>query len=111
MQIWLSTTDVDTVKKGMKMGIVGGVTTNLSTISQSKKTLEDLIESMLHAQQGPVAVQVSAEKAREMIHQGEALYAFSNRIIIKIPVTAEGIEAIYAFMKWEHGRSSLPADT
>jgi transaldolase len=96
MQIWLDTAELPLIEKAAKMGILYGVTTNPSIAAQSKLPLEDLIEGLLKIQKGPLAVQVTANDALTMIRQAEALHQFSGRIIVKIPVTEDGLMAIHA---------------
>jgi transaldolase len=96
MQIWLDTADIPLIEKATKMGILHGVTTNPTIVAQSNLPLEDLIEAILKIQNGPVTVQVTAGDTRRMTEQAEALYRFSDRIIVKIPATEEGFEAIHA---------------
>lgn len=96
MEIWLDTAEIDCIQNANDMGILHGVTTNPSIVAKSKWALEELLEIVLQVQKGPVTAQVTAQKAPEMIHQGEALAQFSPRIVIKVPVTQEGLKAIYA---------------
>lgn len=96
MQIWLDTADIQLIEKAKKMGVIYGVTTNPSIVAESPLTLEDLIGKILEIQRGPVTVQVTANGAEQMVLQAEALYHFSNRIIVKIPATEEGFAAIHA---------------
>lgn len=95
MKIWLDTTDVEFVKHASRLGIVAGVTTNPSLISKSPLSLTNIIEGLLEAQSGPITVQVVSNKAQEMVQQGLDFFSKSNRIIIKIPMTEEGLEAIH----------------
>lgn len=97
MEIWLDTIDFDLIKKAKNMGILYGITTNPSIVSKSNFPLEELLKKLLVEQNGPVTVQVTSDQASQMIHQGEALFSFSNRILIKVPVTGEGLHAIHAF--------------
>lgn len=99
MEIWVDTTDLKTVAKAKRMGILHGVTTNPNIIAASRRSLEDVLASLLNEQSGPVAVQVVAEDAEGMRLQGEALYAYSKRVIVKVPATADGLEAIHALTK------------
>jgi transaldolase len=96
MEIWLDTAELDLIESANAMGILHGVTTNPSIVAKSKMGLEDLLEKLLKIQSGPVTAQVTANEAPKMIEQGEALYRFSNRIIVKVPVTKEGLKAIHA---------------
>jgi transaldolase len=95
MEIWLDTTDIPTIKKAKRLGILHGVTTNPSIVAHSKKGLEELLKALLETQDGPVAVQVTLPSGEEMVGQGEAIAQFSPRFIVKVPVTAEGLFAIH----------------
>jgi len=96
MEIWLDTADLELIESAKQMGILYGVTTNPSIVAQSKEPLEDLLEKILQGQSGPVTAQVTAQDAAKMIQQGEALFQFSHRLIVKIPVIREGLKAIHA---------------
>ncbi len=96
MEIWLDTSDLELIGKAKEMGILYGVTTNPSIVAKSNESLEGLLEKLLQVQKGPVTAQVTADNAEKMIQQGEALYQFSNRMIVKVPVTKEGLKAIHA---------------
>lgn len=95
MKIWLDTINLGLIKKAVEMGVIHGVTTNPAILAQTEKSFEVLIEELLDEQMGPVAVQVVANDAKEMIRQGQALSDFSNRIIVKIPAVQAGFEAIH----------------
>lgn len=96
MKIWLDTANLETVKRGAKLGILYGVTTNPAIIAESGKPMRTVLQSLLDIQDGPVTGQVVGHSAQEMIDQGLELYDFSDRIIVKVPVTQEGLEAIQA---------------
>jgi len=94
MDIWLDTTDIKTITLGSKLGILSGVTTNPSLIADSEKNLEENIEAILRSQSGPMTVQVTAVDRSGIIEQAETLTDYSERIIVKIPVTQEGLKAM-----------------
>ena len=96
MEIWLDTADLKTLEQAKQMGILFGITTNPSIVAKSQWGMEELLEKLLQMQKGPVTAQVTADQAPAMIQQGEALFRFSNRMVIKVPVTAEGLKAIHA---------------
>lgn len=98
MQIWLDSINFDLISKAEKLGILYGVTTNPSLLSKTSEPLET-IHTLLKIQKGPITVQVVAEKAQEMIHQAKQLHKLSPRIIVKIPITSEGLEAIHSLSK------------
>lgn len=94
MDIWLDTTDIKAITLGSKLGILKGVTTNPSLIGKSGKSLEENLDEILKCQSGPVTAQVTAVDHLNMIEQAETLREFSERIIVKIPVTQEGLIAM-----------------
>jgi transaldolase len=95
MEIWLDTTNIQTIHKARRFGLLSGVTTNPSLIAQSRRDFEEVLEDLLHHQEGPVTAQVVAEEASEMVQQGQSLYSLSNRLIIKVPLTKNGLEAVH----------------
>jgi transaldolase len=96
MQIWLDSARLEPIQKAAQMGLLYGVTTNPSIVSKSQMSLEDLLGKILQIQKGPVTAQVTAKEGAEMVRQAEALFQFSPRIMVKIPVTVEGLKAIRA---------------
>lgn len=95
MDIWLDTANIPVVQKAVRLGLVSGITTNPSLIAQTKRDLEVVLRDLLHYQEGPVTVQIGADSASEMVQQGQILYAMSNRLIIKVPMTKNGLEALH----------------
>lgn len=99
MELWLDTANLSAIEQVQKLGVLHGVTTNPSLAASSGKTLAELLSLLLKIQNGPVAVQVLAANCKEMINQAEKLRSFSDRLIIKIPVTREGLHAISVLSK------------
>jgi transaldolase len=95
MEIWLETSNLGMVQKANQMGVLHGVATNPTIAARSGLALEDLLQKLLTAQSGPVAAQVVSNKAEAMIQQGAAFAVFSDRMVVKIPVTREGLQAIH----------------
>lgn len=94
MKIWLDTINLEVIADAAKKGIVSGITTNPSILSKAKKVPETLI-SLLELQNGPVAVQVTAEDPENMIIEAKEIFGISNRMIIKIPVNSCGLIAMH----------------
>lgn len=98
MEFWLDTPNCEVIKEAYGLGILYGVTTNpalLAKVADPAKTIKEILD----IQQGPVAVQVIAQDAEGMIAEGRRYYAFSPRIIVKIPVISAGIRAIHTLSK------------
>ncbi len=94
MELWLDTIDLDVIREADAMGILTGVTTNPSILSQSDVSPEKKIEQLLSCQSGWLCVQVLARDTENMLKQAQALSQISKRIITKIPVTPAGLKAI-----------------
>lgn len=94
MEIWLDSIDFSTIEEASLLGLLHGVTTNPSILSKSEKSAEEIIEKLVLIAPGPIAVQVTAKNAADMVEQGRRLYEFSQKVIVKIPATHEGIQAI-----------------
>ena len=98
MEIWLDTIDCDVIADGEKTGVISGVTTNPSILSKTNNVLET-IHQLLDIQQGPVAVQVTAQNAEDIIDEAKQIYEISSRLIVKIPINRHGLVAIQALKK------------
>lgn len=95
MRIWLDTIDTASIELAKEIGLLHGVTTNPSILAQAEISPEDTLERILNKFTGPLAVQTTMEGAKEIVDQGKDLYDFSPRILVKVPVTQAGIEAIH----------------
>lgn len=91
MEFWIDSISTDAIKQVSKLGILYGVTTNPALLHNDRE-LNDIINEF---KEGPIAVQVSANSAEEMVEQGVILSELCDRIIVKVPVTKEGLEAIH----------------
>lgn len=94
MEIWLDTCDPQAIAAACSFGIVYGITTNPSILAGTHEDPEKVINNLLDLQDGPIAIQVTANNSQEMIRQAKALHSFSDRIIIKVPVTQQGLITI-----------------
>lgn len=94
MEIWLDTANTEMIQKAMCLGMLTGVTTNPTILAAADRGLEEVLDDLLHYQEGPVTIQVTANDTKEMVQQGQKLASYSNRIIIKVPITENGMQAI-----------------
>ncbi|MCB1181398.1 MAG: hypothetical protein KDK55_05200 [Chlamydiia bacterium] len=95
MEIWLDGYDLKLLEKIKELNLVHGVTTNPSIIARAGGSRAHILSTLLDFQHGPLAVQIVATNAEEIIEEAKALYGFSSRIIVKIPATMPGYQAIY----------------
>lgn len=94
MEIWLDTCDVKVISNAYRLGICDGITTNPSILAATNENPHMVIQRLLDLQGGPVAAQVTADDAEEMVKEAMLLRSFSDRMIIKVPVIQEGLAAI-----------------
>lgn len=95
MEIWLDTSNLSVIARANGLGILHGVTTNPTILSLSETSPQEFIKRVLEEQRGLLAIQVLASDAEGMCKQAKILSSISERILIKIPVTQNGIKAIY----------------
>jgi transaldolase len=95
MKIWLDTTNVSTIRNAVELGMVAGITTNPKIIADDGRPLGDILKELLQVQEGPVTVQVNEGDAHSMFEKGAELHSMSRRIIVKVPVTKDGLNAIH----------------
>jgi transaldolase len=97
MKIFLDTANIDQIRQGAKLGIVSGVTTNPTLVSKEKTAdYEATVKEICSIISGPVSVEVLAEDAASMIKEAHLKASWAPNVNIKIPATAEGLQAITA---------------
>ncbi len=97
MRIFLDTANIDQIRQGAKLGIVSGVTTNPTLVSKEKTAdYEAVVKEICSIIPGPVSVEVLAENAESMIKEAHLKASWAPNVNIKIPPTAEGLQAITA---------------
>ncbi len=97
MRIFLDTANIDQIRKGAKLGIVSGVTTNPTLVSKEKTAdYEATVKEICSIIPGPVSVEVLTEDAASMIKEAHLKASWAPNVNIKIPATAEGLQAITA---------------
>jgi transaldolase len=94
MKIFLDTANIESIKKFVDMGIVDGITTNPTLISREKGHPEDIMKEIVKIVKGPVNLEVVAINSEEMVEEGLRLKKFGENVIVKIPMTADGLKAV-----------------
>lgn len=95
MKFFLDTAKVEDIKKANKMGVICGVTTNPSLIAKEGRIFEEVISEIASIVDGPISGEVKAttEKAEDMIKEGREIAKIHKNMVVKIPMTADGLEA------------------
>ncbi len=93
MDFFLDSTDLEEIKRLNNLSIIDGLTTNPSLIYRAKTPFEQLIKNICIEIKGPVSVEIVAEDSGQMIEQGIKLSKMAKNIVVKLPMTWEGIKA------------------
>ncbi len=96
MKIFLDTAIRDEIRKMSSLGLIDGVTTNPSLLEKADAPYVEVLKEICEMVDGPVSAEVVAEDAEGMIREGHELAAIAENIVIKIPMTAEGMAAVSA---------------
>ena len=96
MKFFVDTADVDEIRKANDMGVICGVTTNPSLIAKSGRKFEDVIKEITSIVDGPISGEVKATTtdAEGMIKEGREIAAIHPNMVVKIPMTVEGLKAV-----------------
>jgi transaldolase len=99
MKIFLDTANLDELKKGAAWGIVDGVTTNPTLIAREGRPIEEQIAKICEIVDGDVSAEVVATTADEMIREGRNLAKIHKNVVVKVPLTRDGIKACSTLSK------------
>lgn len=95
MKFFIDTANVEDIKKANDMGVICGVTTNPSLIAKEGRVFEEVIAEIASIVEGPISGEVKATTvdAEGMITEGRAIAAIHPNMVVKIPMTTEGLKA------------------
>lgn len=98
MKFFIDTAKIEDIKKANDMGVICGVTTNPSLIAKEGRVFEEVIAEIAEIVDGPISGEVKATTtdAAEMIEEGKAIAAIHPNMVVKIPMTVEGLKAVKA---------------
>jgi len=94
MKLFIDTANIEEIKEISQWGVLSGVTTNPSLIAKEGRNFEEVIQEIVSIVDGPISAEVVAEKAEDMVRDAVELAKIHQNIVIKIPMTAEGLKAI-----------------
>lgn len=95
MKFFIDTAKVEDIKKANDMGVICGVTTNPSLIAKEGRVFEEVIAEIASIVDGPISGEVKATTvdAEGMIEEGRAIAKIHPNMVVKLPMTAEGLKA------------------
>ena len=96
MRFFIDTANVDDIRKANDMGVICGVTTNPSLIAKEGRKFEDVIAEIASIVDGPISGEVKATTtdAEGMIREGREIAKIHPNMVVKIPMTTEGLKAV-----------------
>lgn len=97
MKFFIDTAKVEEIRRAAAMGVLDGVTTNPSLMAREEGTAEEIYREICSLVPGPVSAEVIALDAEGMLAEGRELRKIADNIVIKVPITLEGLKAIKAF--------------
>lgn len=96
MKFFIDTADVKEIREAHDLGLVDGVTTNPSLIAKSGRKFKDVIKEIVSIVDGPISAEVISLDAPGMIKEGKDLAKIHKNIVVKLPMTPEGLKACKA---------------
>ena len=94
MKIFIDTANIEHIKEASDLGVIDGVTTNPTLVSREGRDFLELITEISSIVDGPISAEVISLDRDDMLREARQLAALHKNIVIKIPLTAEGIKAV-----------------
>ena len=99
MKFFIDTANVNEIKEINSWGVLAGVTTNPSLVAKEGRDFIETLKEIIDIIDGPISAEVISTQADGMIEEGEKLASLSKNIVIKVPMTSEGLKAVKHFSK------------
>lgn len=94
MKFFIDTANVEEIRKAWEVGVIDGVTTNPSLMAREKGDPEDILKEICSIVDGPVSAEAVSLRAEDMVKEGEGLAKIHENIVVKIPMTEDGLRAV-----------------
>lgn len=96
MKLWIDDANIDVIKRFVDLGICEGVTTNPQWIANdtSNKSFKQIVKDICEVCPGPVSAEVVAPTVEGMVKQAEELRQIADNVVIKVPMTEEGVKVL-----------------
>lgn len=97
MKFFIDTANLGEIRQAASWGILDGVTTNPSLVSREKRDFKSLIQEICAIVDGPISAEVIGLEKESMLREGRELAGMHKNIVIKVPLTAEGLKVTKIF--------------
>lgn len=99
MKFFIDTANVDEIREANDMGMVDGVTTNPSLIAKEGREFKEIITEICGIVDGPISAEVISLDTEGMVREARELSAIHKNIVVKIPMTTDGLKAVQILSK------------
>lgn len=99
MKLFIDTANVDEIRKANEMGVICGVTTNPSLIAKEGRDFKEVVKEITTIVDGPISAEVISLESKKMVEEAKELVKIHKNIVIKIPMTVEGLKAVKILSK------------
>ncbi|MCL6547687.1 MAG: fructose-6-phosphate aldolase [Alicyclobacillus sp.] len=99
MKLFIDTANIAEIRNAAEMGILSGVTTNPSLVAKEGRDFVATLKEIVQIVDGPISAEVVSLDAEGMVEEGIPLAEIHPNIVIKVPMTAEGLKAVHRFAK------------
>ena len=101
MKFFIDTANVKEIREAYDMGIISGCTTNPSLIAKEGRDYTETLKEIASFLDGPISGEVKADtvKAEDMVKEGREIASLSKNMVVKIPMTGEGLKAVKELSK------------
>jgi len=93
MKIFLDSSDISEIKLINKSGLIDGITTNPSLLAKQEGDFKKILKTIATEVKGPISAEVTATHTNKMIEEAKILQKIAKNIVIKIPLTLDGLIA------------------
>ena len=97
MKLFIDSAEIDKIKEAWSWGIIDGVTTNPSHVAKTGRKHLEVYREICDIVDGPISLETVTLTAREMAPEGRTLAKIHKNVVVKVPITKEGLKAVKIF--------------
>jgi len=97
MKLFIDSAEVEKIREAWDWGIIDGVTTNPSHVAKTGRKHLEVYREICEIVDGPISLETMTLTAKEMVPEGRALAKIHKNVVVKVPITREGLKAVKEF--------------
>jgi len=94
LKLFIDTANVGEIREAASWGVISGVTTNPSLVAKEGRNFKEVVMEITKIVDGPISAEAVSDKAEDMVVEAERLAQWHKNVVVKIPMTEEGIKAV-----------------